>query len=195
VERAVAELERQRQQVQLSGTSLMLDLVMQAPDRFAGACRRALEAELPSLRPATVRVRSHLREQIEPNAAADTLDLLAERGSDGVILKAPDNPVVVEAVGRVVAAGIAVVTFVTDVPGSRRVAYAGVDNRGAGATAAYLVAGWAAAEGRRAGHGQQHRVPGRGGPSGGLRRDLADGRARSDRGRGRRHRRAGFHDA
>ena len=147
VERAVAELERQRQQVHLSGTSLMLDLVMQAPDRFAGACRRALESELPSLRPATVRVRSHLREQSEPNAAADVLDLLAERGSDGVILKAPDDPVVVEAIGRVVAAGVPVVTFVTDVPGSRRVAYAGVDNRGAGATAAYLVAGWAAAEG------------------------------------------------
>ena len=125
----------------------MLDLVMQAPDRFAGACRRALESELPSLRPATVRVRSHLREQSEPNAAADVLDLLAERGSDGVILKAPDDPVVVEAIGRVAAAGVPVVTFVTDVPGSRRVAYAGVDNRGAGATAAYLVAGWAAAEG------------------------------------------------
>jgi LacI family transcriptional regulator len=147
VERAVAELERQRQQVHLSGTSLMLDLVMQAPDRFAGACRRALESELPSLRPATVRVRSHLREQTEPNAAADALHLLAARGSDGVILKAPDDPVVVEAVGRVVAAGVPVVTFVTDVPGSRRVAYAGVDNRGAGATAAYLVAGWGAAHG------------------------------------------------
>ncbi len=40
------------------------------------------------------------------------------------------------------AAGIPVVTFVTDLPFSRRVAYVGVDNRAAGATAAYLITRW-----------------------------------------------------
>ena len=44
------------------------------------------------------------------------------------------------------AAGIPVVTFVTDLPFSRRVAYVGVDNRAAGATAAYLVTQWSGAE-------------------------------------------------
>ena len=34
------------------------------------------------------------------------------------------------------------VTFVTDVPFSRRLAYVGVDNRAAGATAAYLITRW-----------------------------------------------------
>ena len=34
------------------------------------------------------------------------------------------------------------VTFVTDLPFSRRVAYVGLDNRSAGATAAYLVSQW-----------------------------------------------------
>jgi len=147
VEQAIAELDRQRHQVHLAGQSLMLDLVMQAPDRFASACRRALETELPSLRPATIRVRSHLREGSHPAAAAATLDAVTEHGSDGVILKAPDDPVVVAAVDRMVAAGVPVVTFVTDVKNSRRAAYAGVDNRGAGATAAYLVTGWAPAIG------------------------------------------------
>jgi LacI family transcriptional regulator len=147
VEQAVAEIERQRHQVHLSGHSIMLDLVMQAPDRFASACRRALESELPGFRPAAVRVRSHLRETSRADAAADALDAAVRHGSDGVILKAPDDPVVIEAIGRAVASGIPVVTFVTDVPGSRRAAYAGADNRGAGATAAYLVAGWGDATG------------------------------------------------
>jgi LacI family transcriptional regulator len=92
VEQAIAELDRQRHQVHLAGQSLMLDLVMQAPDRFASACRRALETELPSLRPATIRVRSHLREKSHPAAAAETLDAVTDHGSDGVILKAPDDP-------------------------------------------------------------------------------------------------------
>src|SRR3954470_19008631 len=143
VEQAVAELDRQRSQVHLAGQSLMLDLVMQAPERFASACRHAVEAELPSLRPATARIRSRLREESGPEPAAAALDALVRRGSDGVILKGPDEPAVVEAVARVVDAGIRVVTFATDLTASRRAAYAGVDNRAAGATAAYLVAGWA----------------------------------------------------
>jgi LacI family transcriptional regulator, galactose operon repressor len=143
VERALAELDRQRSQVHLSGRTLLLDLVMQAPDRFASASQAALEARLRSLQPAVVRVRSHLREESDPAAAAVLLGLVAERGSDGVILKAPDDPRVVEAVGSLAEAGIPVVTYVTDLPTSRRVAYAGADNAGAGATAAYLVHSWA----------------------------------------------------
>ena len=44
VERAIRELDRQRSQVHLSGTTILLDLVMQATARFADACRTALEA-------------------------------------------------------------------------------------------------------------------------------------------------------
>jgi LacI family transcriptional regulator len=45
-------------------------------------------------------------------------------------------------VERLVDAGIPVVTLVTDLPTSRRVAYVGLDNRAAGATAAYLLDQW-----------------------------------------------------
>jgi LacI family transcriptional regulator len=143
VNRAIAELERQREQVHLSGRTLLLDLVMQTPERFAVATRGALEAELRSLRPAVLRARSHLSEHSDPAAAAAVLEAVGRRGSDGVILKAPDSPLVVEAVRRLADGGIPVVTFVTDVPGSRRAAYVGVDNLAAGATAAYLVTAWA----------------------------------------------------
>ena len=143
VNRAIDELERQREQVHLSGRTIILDLVMQTPERFAVASRDALEAELRSLRPAVLRARSHLNEHSDPASAAALLDAVARKGSHGVILKAPDDPLVVDAVQRLAERGIPTVTFVTDVPNSRRVAYVGVDNGAAGATAAYLVTQWA----------------------------------------------------
>ena len=143
VDRAIAELQRQRELVQLSARTLIVDLVMQSPDRFASAARDALEAELRALRPAVVRARSRLSEHSDPLAAAALLDGIARRGSAGVILKAPDTPEVAAAVDRLATQGIPTVTFVTDVRSSRKVAYVGVDNRAAGATAAYLVTQWA----------------------------------------------------
>ncbi len=140
VHRAISDLDRQRDQVQLGGRTFRLDLVMQAPSRFSSAVRAALEAELPGLRPAAIRSRFHLREEGPPVELAETLVRIARRGSSGVLLKAPDHPVVTDAVDRLGAAGIPVVTLVTDLPLSRRIAYVGIDNRSAGATAAYLIA-------------------------------------------------------
>ena len=55
------------------------------------------------------------------------------------MLKAPDDPAVAAAVRRARERGIPTVTLVTDVSGSGRVAYVGLDNAAAGATAAYLL--------------------------------------------------------
>ena len=143
VDQAIAELERQRGQVQLSARTRILDLVMQSPDRFASAARDALETELRALRPAVLRARSHLSEHSDPAAAVAALEDIAHHGSDGVILKAPDTPEVAAAVDRLAEAGIPTVTFVTDVGARRKAAYVGVDNRAAGATAAYLITRWA----------------------------------------------------
>jgi LacI family transcriptional regulator len=142
VRRAIADLERQRSQLRLTGRTFMVDVVVQAPARFSGAVRVALEAALPSLRPAVIRSRFHLSETADPAAVVAILDRVAGRGSHGVVLKAPDVPEVVKAVGRLTDRGIPVVTLVTDLPGSRRAAYVGIDNRAAGATAAYLLGAW-----------------------------------------------------
>ena len=139
VQRAVDELDAQRDQVQLGGRTYRLDLVMHAPARFSSAVRSALEAELPSLRPAVIRTRFHLREEGSSADVVQVLDAVARRGSAGVLLKAPDHPGVDDAVARLHDQGIPVVTLVTDLPLSRRIAYVGIDNRAAGATAAYLV--------------------------------------------------------
>ena len=140
VRQAVAELDRQRAQVRLAGRTFLVDLVMQAPPRFTAAVRDALEAELPHLRPAVLRGRFHLREEGNPDEVVDILERVTRRGSQGVLLKAPDDPRVLSAVDRLAERGIPVVTVATDLPLSRRVGYVGIDNRAAGATAAYLVA-------------------------------------------------------
>jgi len=142
VRAAIADLERQRDQVRLAGRPFLIDLVMQAPARFSAAVRAALEAELPLLRPAVIRARFHLRETGPAAELTETLDSISRRGTQGIILKAPDVSEVNEAIGRLAARRIPVVTLVTDVPRSPRTAYVGIDNRAAGATAAYLATQW-----------------------------------------------------
>jgi LacI family transcriptional regulator len=87
-----------------------------------------------------LRARFHLWES---GSSAQMVDALARiRGSHGVVLKAQDEPAVAEAVDRLVRAGVPVVTYTTDVPTSARCGYVGIDNHGAGVTAAYLMDQW-----------------------------------------------------
>ena len=141
VRQAIADLDRQQSQVRLGGRTFMVDVVVQAPARFSAAVRTALEAELPTLRPAVIRGRFHLLDGPAVHDVVAVLQRLARGRSHGVILKAPDLPEVVSAVHRL---AVPVVTLVTDLPASPRVAYVGIDNRAAGATAAYLVEQWLA---------------------------------------------------
>ena len=142
IRQAIADLDRQRSQLRLAGRVFMIDIVMQTLDRFSAAVKAALEQELPSLRPAVVRSRFDFRETGHVSDIAGVLDRIARRGSRGVILKAPEAPEVNAAVLRLSEAGIPVVTLVSDLPFSKRMAYVGMDNRSAGATAAYLVNQW-----------------------------------------------------
>jgi LacI family transcriptional regulator, galactose operon repressor len=142
VRQAIDDLDRQRTQLRLTGRTFVVDVVMQAPARFTAAVRAALEAELPTLRPAVFRARFHLRETAAVAEIVALLDGVRRRGSQGVLLRGPDVPEVADAAHRLAAAGIPVVTLVTDVPASGRLAYVGIDNRAAGATAAHLVGQW-----------------------------------------------------
>jgi LacI family transcriptional regulator len=142
VNHAIEDLHRQRTQLRLAGRTFVVDLVVDAPVQFSSGVRAALEAELPGIRPAVIRSRFHLTEAAPVADIVATLGRIATRGSQGVVLKAPDDPRVVAAVERLVGVGIPVVTFVTDLPVSPRTAYVGIDNRAAGATAAYLIDQW-----------------------------------------------------
>ena len=69
---------------------------------------------------------------------AHTLDGL-EENVDGVAVVALDHPAVREAINALVGRGVTVVTLVSDVPGSKRTHFAGIDNSSAGRTAAGLM--------------------------------------------------------
>jgi LacI family transcriptional regulator len=140
VMQAIADLDKQRAQLRLNGRRYLIDVVMQTPQRFSDAFRAAIEAELPAFAPAMVRARFHLWES---GSSAQMVDAVGRiRGSHGVILKAQDEPEVAEAIDRLVGSGVPVVTYATDVPASARCAYVGIDNHGAGVTAAYLMREW-----------------------------------------------------
>lgn len=140
VQQAIADLDKQRAQLRLNGRRYLIDVVMQTPQRFSDAFRAAVEAELPAFAPAMLRARFHLWESGSTAQMVAALDGI--RGSHGVVLKAQDDPAVAEAVDRLVDSGVPVVTYTTDVPSSARCGYVGIDNHGAGVTAAYLMQQW-----------------------------------------------------
>lgn len=141
VEAAMLELDRQAAQVRLTTRALLVDVVIDAPSRFRTAVRDATEDALAGIRPASVRARFRMSEGASAEQLARVVDEVGTAGrvSHGVVLKAPDDPVVAAAVRRAVERGIPTVTLVTDVAESGRIAYAGLDNAAAGATAAHLL--------------------------------------------------------
>ena len=72
------------------------------------------------------------------NALAACLDSIGDI-YDGIAVVALDHPAVREAINSLQARGVTVVTLVSDVPGSKREHYAGIDNSSAGRTAANLM--------------------------------------------------------
>jgi LacI family transcriptional regulator len=74
----------------------------------------------------------------DPAALAETLEQIDDR-YEGVAVVALDHPMVREAIDGLEARGVDVVTLVSDVPGSRRTHFVGIDNSAAGRTAATLL--------------------------------------------------------
>ncbi|WP_111565267.1 LacI family DNA-binding transcriptional regulator [Rhizobium sp.] len=139
VRAAIAELEKQQTEVAAGGRTIAIDIVMETPERFSTTVRAAFEAEVATFLPTVFRCRFHFAEVMKPAEIVQLLDRIRLRGTKAVVLKAPDVPEVDAAVSRLEEAGIPVVTLVTDLPNSARIAYAGADNRAAGETAAYLI--------------------------------------------------------
>ena len=117
VHQAIDDLDRQRTQVRLGGRTFVIDLVMQAPARFSG--RRPHGPGRRAARPAPRRHPGPVRTCARPRPVAESSrpwTACAAAARRACILKAPDEPEVGEAVDRLVAAGIPVVTLVTDLP-------------------------------------------------------------------------------
>jgi LacI family transcriptional regulator len=127
---AMDELARQEQQLTARGRRLFVDVVVEAPQRFANVVRDAAESVLPSIGIGVFRPRFQMYDLMGDAEMASCLHSIARRGSQGVCLKARDVPSVRDAIDRLVGKGIPVITLVTDVRDCRRHAYAGLDNAG-----------------------------------------------------------------
>jgi LacI family transcriptional regulator len=102
--------------------------------------RVASEVELMAYRmaPERVAIMTKKVDVFNGELLAATLDEIGD-DIDGVAVVALDHPAVREAINALVARAITVVTLVSDVPGSKRAHYAGIDNSSAGRTAAGLM--------------------------------------------------------
>lgn len=107
------------------------------------AFMRGLEAEVQSAMARSAVERTDVSilsvPAFDASALADALDEARRRGPAGVAVVAVEAPEVVAAVGRLREDGIAVVTLVSDLTGSEREHFAGVDNIAAGRTAGSLM--------------------------------------------------------
>ena len=139
VRAAVLELQQQYAASQLSTSKLTIDIVIQAPARFSSAVRAAFEAEFPLMRPTMFRARFHLAKVLDEREVVALLRQIARRGTQGIVLKVPATAGIEACLADLSAQKVPVVTYVTDVAPPLRLAYVGMPNARAGATAAYLL--------------------------------------------------------
>lgn len=137
---AIAELTEQEAQLAARGRRLFFDFVVEAPARFSHEVQSAAHAVLPQIGSAVCRPRFLMQEVMTEADVVDALSRIAKRGSHGVCLKARDTQGIRAAVTALITANIPVVTLVTDIAETDRLRYVGLDNAGAGQTAAYLIA-------------------------------------------------------
>jgi len=140
VERAICELKDQETQLSARGRRMFFDFVIEAPERFSREVRHAAEQVLPKIGTAVCRPRFVLQSEMSEAEVLLILARILKRGSQGVCLKVRDLPSIRAAVDQLTDAGIPVVTLVTDLTGTNRITYVGLDNKSAGRSAAYLIA-------------------------------------------------------
>lgn len=143
VEEAVARLGYQRDMAAANlakrRTYPLVFVLPEGPNAFMRGLEDAVrEASLRSLVERTD-IRLVTVPAFDGKALAAALDALDPATLAGVALVATDAPSVRTAIDCLRAAGVAVITLVSDLPGGRRDHYVGIDNVAAGRTAASLL--------------------------------------------------------
>jgi len=141
IAQAISDLELQQRASLASGRTLPIDLVMHTPERFSSLTLEALLSQIKSFSPFRLTLRCHLFEEVTPEELQRELRRCGN-DSYGVLLKASDHPLLESTIAELAELNVPVVTLVTDLPHSRRIRYVGMDNIGAGRTAAWLLSRW-----------------------------------------------------
>jgi LacI family transcriptional regulator len=114
-------------------------LLPASTNRFLGMLGRLIASSHDQFASFNMRARVEHIESLKPDLLAHTLRRLG-REFDGIVFMAIEHPAVREAVDLLAERGVPVITLISDVANTRRVAYVGLDNRSAGRTAGYLIA-------------------------------------------------------
>lgn len=98
-----------------------------------------LSAVVDAGRARNASIKFHEIDRFDPERLANHIKLAVEAESDGIALQALEHPSVKWAVDHAVKAGVPVLTIQSDLSGSQRVGYVGINNRAAGRSAGYLI--------------------------------------------------------
>ncbi|RXJ74642.1 LacI family transcriptional regulator [Veronia nyctiphanis] len=141
VHKAIEELEGQYQVNQIKGRTFYFDLLMDTPARFSEQVKSAILAVIPEMASYKIRFRFRFFENISTEEMAKEILNTDRKQCQGLIIKASNLPEIRECIDKL-SKKMPVVTVVTDLPESKRVAYIGLDNYSAGQTAAFLLGNW-----------------------------------------------------
>ncbi|MEY1556949.1 LacI family DNA-binding transcriptional regulator [Yoonia sp. R2331] len=110
-----------------------------APTAFLERLRFSLQQEAERLQADRIDFEERTSNSFDTDATATTLQHLMHNPYGCVAVMAPDGPAVRAEVTRLTEAGVKVITLVSDLPGSERRAFVGIDNLAAGRAAARFM--------------------------------------------------------
>lgn len=114
-------------------------IVPEGTNQFFGKLAEAVEKIGAQVKAERLRLDLTRIKAMDTRALVAALDAIEVDQSDCAVIVAIDKPEVHAAVARAASRGIKVVTLVSDLPGSARHAFVGIDNTAAGRTAASLM--------------------------------------------------------
>jgi LacI family transcriptional regulator len=152
VEDAIQALDFRRDlSASLLARSRDLNLIFLLPDgtnEFMESLRAAIRRRARAAKAERLRVDTIALRALDAEGLAGALDGLSPKLCDCAVIVATDDPAVIRAVDAATRRGIQVMTLVSDLPGSSRRHFIGIDNVAAGRTAASLLGRFCPAGGK-----------------------------------------------
>ena len=114
-------------------------IVPEGSNQFFGKLAEAVETVGAQVRAERLRLDLVRVRAMDTRALVAALDAVTPETTDCAVIVAIDKPEIHAAVARAAGRGIKIITLVSDLPGSARHAFVGIDNQAAGRTAASLM--------------------------------------------------------
>ncbi|WP_416261018.1 substrate-binding domain-containing protein [Gibbsiella quercinecans] len=143
IQQAIVDLELQQKISLAQGRTLYFDVIIHAPERFSELVKAAFSSQISSFNSFKIQLRFHCREHMSVDEAEQLLKKCS-LNTHGIILKAMNSEKLIPVINNLIKQRIPVVTIVTDIIGSARLRYIGMDNFNAGKSSAFLMAKWLA---------------------------------------------------